>query len=196
MIYRSTFEKHPPLAAVLEDYYSDILRFHDAALKVFKRPSTYCQSLNTYSSRYIDTGLAGWKTVFHSAWKTFDTQFQPILRSLSRRSELLESEKGSASLYEISRIREQISDLQEISRQQFSREKLEKHKWRLSYIKERLQAPDYCLDQEMATEDRNGSTSGEWVLQQPHFRQWTRKTINEHGVLYINGIPGAGKPNT
>lgn len=173
MVYRSTFEKHPPLANILEDYYSDILRFHEAALKVFTRPR--------------------WKTVFQSAWKTFDTQFQPILRSLSRRSELLESEKVSASLYEISRVREQISDLQEESRQQNSRERLEKHKWRLSYIKERLQAPDYCLDHEMATEDRNGSSSGGWVLQHPHFRQWICKATSEHGVLYINGIPGAGK---
>lgn len=131
--------------------------------------------------------------MFQSAWKTFDTQFQPILRSLARRSELLESEKGSASLYEILRIRRQITDLQEESKQEISREKLEKHRWRLSYIKERLQAPDYCLDQEMATEDRNGSTSGDWILQQPDFREWTCKTTNEHSVLYVNGIPGAGK---
>lgn len=39
MAYRSMLEKHPPLATVLEDYYSDILRFHEAALKVFARPS-------------------------------------------------------------------------------------------------------------------------------------------------------------
>lgn len=32
-------EKHPPLRTVLEDYYSDILHFHEAALKVFLRPS-------------------------------------------------------------------------------------------------------------------------------------------------------------
>lgn len=39
MVYQSTFEKHPPLATVLEDYYSDILRFHEAALGVFTSPS-------------------------------------------------------------------------------------------------------------------------------------------------------------
>lgn len=56
MVYRSTFEKHPPLAAILEDYYSDILRFHDAALKVFKRPSMCCHSIPTQTD--IDTSLA------------------------------------------------------------------------------------------------------------------------------------------
>lgn len=39
LAYRSMLEKHPPLATVLEDYYSDILRFHEAALKIFTRPS-------------------------------------------------------------------------------------------------------------------------------------------------------------
>lgn len=38
-VYQSTFENYPPLATVLEDYYSDILRFHEAALCVFTRPS-------------------------------------------------------------------------------------------------------------------------------------------------------------
>lgn len=50
MVYQSTFEKHRPLATVLEDYYSDILRFHEAALGVFLRPSTcnilYIRRLN------------------------------------------------------------------------------------------------------------------------------------------------------
>lgn len=44
LAYRSMLEKHPPLATVLEDYYSDILRFHEAALKVFTRSSTFLWS--------------------------------------------------------------------------------------------------------------------------------------------------------
>lgn len=39
MAYRATFKKHPTLATVLEDYYSDILRFHHEALEVFNRGS-------------------------------------------------------------------------------------------------------------------------------------------------------------
>ncbi len=37
--YQTAFEEHPPLATVLEDYYSDILGFHQAALSIFTRPS-------------------------------------------------------------------------------------------------------------------------------------------------------------
>lgn len=39
LAYKTTFERHPTLAAVLEDYYSDILRFHQEALEVFNRSS-------------------------------------------------------------------------------------------------------------------------------------------------------------
>ncbi|KAJ4266324.1 hypothetical protein NW762_004308 [Fusarium torreyae] len=38
--YSASFENYPPLATVLEDYYSDILNFHHIALSVFARPST------------------------------------------------------------------------------------------------------------------------------------------------------------
>ncbi|KAI8169545.1 Zinc finger protein [Colletotrichum sp. SAR 10_70] len=56
------FIKHEPLRDVLQDYYSDILKFHEAAIKVFAR-----------SKR---------KNVFHATWKTFNTQFDPIMKSL------------------------------------------------------------------------------------------------------------------
>src|SRR3569833_3451941 len=43
--------------------------------------------------RYADFTCTGWKTVFHSAWKTFYTNFQPILIKLKRHSTLLSSER-------------------------------------------------------------------------------------------------------
>lgn len=60
-------------------------------------------------------------------------------------------------------------------------------------MKEKLDAPNYQQDQEMASEDRNGSASGAWVLQNMAFRTWTDRSAREHGVLYVNGIPGSGK---
>lgn len=54
LAYRSMLEKHPPLATVLEDYYSDILRFHEAALKVFTRPS---ESTSNFASVLLNTAL-------------------------------------------------------------------------------------------------------------------------------------------
>ncbi|KAL2272435.1 hypothetical protein FJTKL_06560 [Diaporthe vaccinii] len=173
MAYRSMLEKHPPLATVLEDYYSDILRFHEAALKVFARPT--------------------WKKLFKAAWKTFDTEFQPLLQSLANRRELLESEKGSASLYEISKAREEMAARHEAKKQELRRDEIEKHKWRLLQIKAQLGAADYQQDLEMAAEARNVTNSGDWVLQSPTFKHWADKAATRHSVLYVHGIPGAGK---
>lgn len=81
----------------------------------------------------------------------------------------------------------------EIIRDQQKRENLESHKWRVAHIQEKLQAPDYRSDQEASTEDRNGVRSGSWVFQHPVFEKWTEAVNTEHGILYVNGIPGAGK---
>ncbi|KAI0599781.1 hypothetical protein F4775DRAFT_583134 [Biscogniauxia sp. FL1348] len=172
-ILGSTFEEHSPLADVLEDYYSDILRFHQAALSVFKRPK--------------------WKTMFHSTWKTFDSQFGPILQSLKSRRELLESEKGSATLYEVHQVHKRVSDIYVEQRQWIDKEVLKRHKEQVSCIREKLQAPNYQVDQELAMEDRHGDSSRLWIFEESNFRVWSDKDITDHGVLYVNGIPGAGK---
>ncbi|KAK3996549.1 hypothetical protein QBC44DRAFT_317159 [Cladorrhinum sp. PSN332] len=173
MHYKATFEKHPPLATVLEDYYSDILEFHAKAIAVFKRNR--------------------WKKLFHSTWKTFDSEFSPILHSLTRRRDLLDGEKSSATLYEIERVREDIDAMRTTQRQQLEAENLARHKIRLGHVKEKLQFANYQLDQEVSTEDRNGSNSGQWIFEDPEFLAW--KNIEQGGnrVLFINGKPGAGK---
>lgn len=45
----------------------------------------------------------------------------------------------------------------------------------------------------MASEDRNWSSSGSWVLSNPTFQQWSDRNTKGHGILYLNGIPGAGE---
>ncbi|KAI1355974.1 hypothetical protein F5Y01DRAFT_325067 [Xylaria sp. FL0043] len=171
--YSATFEKYPPLAQVLEDYYSDILNFHQAALRVFKRPK--------------------WKTLFHSTWKTFDADFKSILHSLASRRQLLESEKGSASLYEIQVLRQELSQKNAEQSQQAAKIVQEQHRARISSIRESLQAPNYPIDQETATEDRHGSKSGLWIFEHPHFQEWSKNDATGHDALYVNGVPGAGK---
>ncbi|TRX94186.1 hypothetical protein FHL15_004954 [Xylaria flabelliformis] len=171
--YQTAFEKYPPLATVLEDYYADILAFHQEALSVFRRPR--------------------WKELFHSTWKTFDSKFGPILQSLKNRHELLESEKGSATLYEIQRLRQDISDIYAKERNRTVRADAEKHRREVRDIREKLEAPNYRIDQEMSTEDRHGHGSGTWIFEDPSFCSWSNKDASGHSVLYVNGIPGAEK---
>ncbi|KAM0562877.1 hypothetical protein ACHAPJ_001717 [Fusarium lateritium] len=171
--YSASFESYPPLATVLEDYYSDILNFHRIALSVFARPK--------------------WKLVFKAAWKTFETDFGPITTSLTSRRTLLESEKSSASLHEISNMRDKINT---VYCEQLKQAKLysdERHRLNMREIKVKLQSPDYQTSQDISTEDRGGSQAGKWIFKHPKFELWYDSTAIGNMILYVNGIPGAGK---
>lgn len=116
-----------------------------------------------------------------------------MLQSLANRRELLESEKGSASLYEISKAREEMATRHEAKKQELCRDEMERHKWRLLQIKAQLGAADYQQDLEMASEARNMTNAGDWVSESPTFKHWADKEATRHSVLYVHGIPGAGK---
>ncbi|KAF0323357.1 hypothetical protein GQ607_009475 [Colletotrichum asianum] len=173
LFYKDMFTQHEPLRDVLQDYYSDILKFHEAAIKVFARSK--------------------WKDIFHATWKTFNTQFDPIMKSLVKRGELLESVKLSASLDQIHTIRRQISDMYQDQIRTADEKTREKHFSRMALIKEKLRAPEYFLDQEIATQRREGDRSGQWIFGEPEYLAWSDTNALKHSVLYINGIPGAGK---
>lgn len=137
--------------------------------------------------------MTEWKDIFHATWKTFNTQFDPIMKSLVRRGELLESVKLSASLDQIHIIRRQISDMYQEQIRTADENTREKHISRMALIKERLRAPEYFLDQEIAAQRRDGDDSGQWIFEELKYLSWSDTNALKHSVLYINGIPGAGK---
>ncbi|TDZ24409.1 hypothetical protein Cob_v003428 [Colletotrichum orbiculare MAFF 240422] len=171
--YTGTFQQHSTLYQILEDYYDDVLQFHLEAVQVFNRSK--------------------WSKAFHATWKTFNSQIGPILQSMQSRRELLESEKISASLYEIHSIRETIKELREEQTKQAIEAAQEQHRSRLKRLVEKLKAPDFCVDQEFSTENRQLTKTGEWIFKDSKYLAWHDVNQSEHSVLYLNGIPGAGK---
>ncbi|KAJ0343538.1 hypothetical protein KNSL1_010215 [Colletotrichum chrysophilum] len=113
------------------------------------------------------------------------------MKSLVHRGELLESVKLSASLDQIHIIRRQISDMYQDQIRTANEETREKHLSRMALIKDKLRAPEYFLDQEIATQRRNGDDSGQWIFEEPEYLSWSDANALNHSVLYINGIPGA-----
>ena len=115
------------------------------------------------------------------------------MQSLERRRQLIDGEKSSATLYEIEKVREEIEAVRTAQREQAEAGDLEKHQVRLAQIKQKLQFANYQLDQEISTEDRSGSNSGQWIFEDPRFLTW--KDLEEGGnqVLFIHGKPGAGE---
>ena len=72
---------------------------------------------------------------------------------------------------------------------QMLREKAEAHykevadlesKRRLTSIVEKLNAPDYQMDQDAATEKRRGTSSGEWIFLTSQFKEWITSDMNSN----------------
>ncbi|KAK6227428.1 hypothetical protein QIS74_00983 [Colletotrichum tabaci] len=63
----------------------------------------------------------------------------------------------------------------------------------MTLIKEKLRAPEYYLDQEVAAGKREGLDTGRWVFEESQYTSWSDHTVPAHSILYLNGIPGAGK---
>lgn len=183
MQYERLFVGNPAMRGALELYFCDIVEFHYNALKFVTRPGepSYPSS-SLVLTRYITTG---WKMLFRFSWKTFETQFRRILDSLARHKELIESEKGTVTLFE-------IQDLHELTKLQFKEIVGREQMRQVSVLLEKLNAPNYHLDQCAASKHREGRSSGSWVLLDEKFQKWANISTEGNPLLYIHGIPGAG----
>lgn len=105
---------------------------------------------------------------------------------------MLESEKGSATLHAIQNLREDITNVQREHTDQATTNDRENRRRRMREIQEKLQSPNYQLDQEMSAERRNGTASGLWIFDDSTFQAWLHGGSSSSKILYINGMPGAG----
>lgn len=148
--------------------------------------------------------MSGWRTVFHSSWRTFTTHFGPIFSKMKRHRDLLSDEKITATIFEVQDMRESMEDkLQELSRrlQQLhlstdedkvlqQRERLDK---RREFVFSKLGAPDYQSDFERASKERHETPSGDWILNNDTYQKCINAASMEYNTLYLNGIPGTGE---
>ncbi|KAK3339412.1 hypothetical protein B0H65DRAFT_299455 [Neurospora tetraspora] len=177
--YEATFERNTRLGPVLEDYYLDVLNFHKEALAVFNRPK--------------------WKMLVDAAWKSFESKFAVILQALKRRKEILNSEKLSASLDQIIKLRAEIREVYTSQKQVADKQEEETHKERKRAIMGRLSIPDYQSDYRFFIDcrddsnDKLGTSSGTWIFDNPIFQAWHLGDASGKRVLYIHGRPGGGK---
>ncbi|RBR14483.1 uncharacterized protein FIESC28_07719 [Fusarium coffeatum] len=200
--YPEIYKSYSHVLTHLQGYYCDILEFHSNALEVFSR--------------------SGWKILFHSAWKTFKTQFDPILKSLERHRTMLSEEKLTAVMEEIQaqslanqqkldgvvgetrrhgqcvqdRLDRLEAELQERARVDAARDLIahqDQVQQQHRIIESKLDAPDCYVDHELASRKRFQSTSGNWILGHPLVSEWLDFNSKDRRKIYLSGIPGAGK---
>ncbi|KAL2672283.1 hypothetical protein Neosp_012985 [[Neocosmospora] mangrovei] len=180
--YEQMFKSYPYLREVLERCFHDILEFHKEALDVFS---------TTGDSFY-----------FH--WDK-----PPIIDSLKRHRTLLSDEKLTAAVIEVQEGRRETQDFREMVEARFSnisrqleadlekrsRKEIEERKDSLLQarrtISSQLSPGNYEGDQRSAFSQFFSSPPGDWVLHEPRFQKWLQSPNGQ--VLYLHGMPGAGK---
>ncbi|KAF5645873.1 heterokaryon incompatibility protein het-E-1 [Fusarium tjaetaba] len=184
--FHTLIQSRNHLKLVLEDYFSDILRFHRCVLDVFSRPE--------------------WKRIFKWAWGSFRREVKPILESLKRKHALLSDDKlqSHAILKEVQDsdqyAKDQFSNLQTslddirstLASEQLQSKALQSREMK-TYLESRLDISTSRTDLQLESQDTVDKNSGIWIFSNPIFKSWEGGKSAEKRVLFLNGSPGSGK---
>ncbi|CAI6242163.1 unnamed protein product [Periconia digitata] len=152
---------------VLSLMYKDILDFHWKAMRYFKRRM--------------------WKQLFSAVWKNFETEFAEILRNLREHRSLIESQASIAQLHEIIRT-------QEMAQTTLKMQKEEENRRRREFCIQWLASAPYDVDQDAHAKVRHTYPgTGQWLLANKRFMSWFDRDMSSNQLLWMTGIPGAGK---
>ncbi|WKT50544.1 Zinc finger C2H2-type [Fusarium oxysporum f. sp. vasinfectum] len=186
VFFKKLIQSREHLRLILEDYFSDILRFHRCILKVFSRPD--------------------WKGFFKWAWGSFRDQIKPIIESLKRKQEMLSDDK-----LQLHAILKEVQDSDEYAKDQFRQLQagLEDIKATLNssqlkngasqhqeiklFLEKKLDVSLSQTRSQLELPDTDIGSSGSWIFSHPLFHQWDTNASPQNNVLFLSGCPGAGK---
>ncbi|KAI8934776.1 hypothetical protein NX059_008463 [Plenodomus lindquistii] len=165
--YEDYFRKQPRMLKLLSLILEDILNFHWKALKYFRTRM--------------------WRKIFRALWKSFDADFSAILRNLRGHMKLIETQATLAQFNEVCQLRDDADKALEAQKVCESlRRRDEVYRW--------LAAANCEADQETYSKIRQDfQGSAKWLLQKIRFRSWFDPQFCSTHLLWLNGIPGAGK---
>ncbi|KAL4936205.1 hypothetical protein BDV06DRAFT_233640 [Aspergillus oleicola] len=166
-LYQTLFHTNPHVHTILHAIYADVLRFHKKALKLFKQKI--------------------WKQVFHATWKGFGVKLNRIRDSIHSNKLLLESQ---ASLVQLTEHRQFVLEEQE----RYRRSKEDERRRKRIAVRDWLNAANTADDQEKYTEERSKyPETGKWIFHDTIMRSWRDSTNMSTPLMWLTGIPGAGK---
>ncbi|KAK4195589.1 hypothetical protein QBC40DRAFT_288802 [Triangularia verruculosa] len=163
--YASALESRPHLQTVLIWIYKDILEFHREAIGYFKHRV--------------------WKQIFQAAWRGFLPKISFIKENMARHRRLLENGATLAQLEEVNNFRRNVEREFEIQR----RSELDRQ--RHAIITWLNPAPPSLEKYRYARAWCPGA--GKWLLESQRFKDWFDPDFCRNPLLWITGIPGAGK---
>jgi hypothetical protein len=130
-----------------------------------------------------------WKKMVQHTWKTLNTRFQPIVKSIERHIGILQKQVDLSKYQKLNREWAKISaEFKKLRDDEESRRCIEVLRW--------LKAANVDDDQINLTLERNESlNSGQWFIDSDQFQVWSDLDSSESArkaILWIAGIPGAG----
>ena len=163
---KATFPEDTNFNQVVGLIYGDIIEFHQRAYKFFRRKA--------------------WHVWFAFDWGLFERRFKLILQRLELHCDLLDKEAAAAHFSEM----KQFRDKRQLEEDAFEGERkyrmaLEVFGW-LSAVEDQQEEHLHRL-----SDNRQPETCS-WVLQDPQVRPWIEDDSGD-GMLWLTGIPGAGK---
>ncbi|KAF4493233.1 Vegetative incompatibility HET-E-1 [Fusarium agapanthi] len=183
--FHNLIQSRDYLKLVLEDYFSDILRFHRCVLDVFSRPGRMEKSLQM--------GLG-----------SFRREVKPILESLKRKQALLSDDKLQSHA-----ILKEVQDSEQYAKDQFNSlhasledvrsalasEQLQSKTLQAremnTYLENRLDISKSQTDLQLQSGDFLDDDSGNWIFSDPIFKCWEGGKSAENRVLFLNGSLGS-----
>ncbi|KAH8687413.1 hypothetical protein BGZ60DRAFT_363661, partial [Tricladium varicosporioides] len=169
--YQALLQRNPSMSKVLALIYNDILEFHKKALRYFRQRT--------------------WRQLFHATWKTFRAEFSGLLANIQRHGRLVESQ---ANLVEFEQLFHQMEMGRVAAKADFQRRKEEEDRNRRISVRNWLSAASTEVDQERGvTTRKNNPGSGRWLLGNNQIQGWFNPEFCSAPLVWINGIPGAGK---
>ncbi|KAK8879908.1 zinc finger protein [Apiospora arundinis] len=166
--FEKLFQEDDNMRRVLFIIWKDILEFHRQALKYFQQPM--------------------WKQLFQATWDTYKSRFTPLIDNIRGHGHLIQAQAAVSQIEEFRRN-------QDLWNAQLNETKESQEAQRLIHLKTWLDPPNVENDQhELCKIWKNCPGSGQWLLDNRSLKEW----IDPHyptipPLLWINGIPGAGK---
>ncbi|KAI1091079.1 putative zinc finger protein [Rostrohypoxylon terebratum] len=166
--YRNAFHTKPHLVTILSDIYADILEFQTIILRYFQQPQ--------------------WKQVFAESWSTCNDRFPSIAARIAHRKSLVESEAPPARIEEVQR---EIQQERTIVDDQFGERDLHRSRDVYNWLKASNME---TYQDDFSNIRKKYPGTGRWLLENNSFKEWFDPRFPTiPPLLWINGMPGAGK---
>ncbi len=136
--------------------------------------------------------------MFRSYWRDFETKFSGILKALQYHKDLLkEQAEHSLDRIRVQETRRKYDDLRDRLLLEIENRNKDERQRNYVEVKSWIAAPSPQHEHEQACAKRTEEDqSGEWIFQKPQIKEWKDWDTPDNSILWLHGIPGAGKTFT